>query len=154
MFFFTWDATWILLLNDQNSFLPHQARAPNSPVIIVGTHVDLITKKRYPPTFLSDMQRLIFEKYMCHAEPEKWGLPRVLGRIEVTSRPKLLNSGNINDLVSIVVNVAWEEHLPGERWIPLYAFIRLHEYDLSNCFITLYCQKLLLLILLAPFVSD
>ena len=40
-----------------------QARAPNSPVIIVGTHLDLIDDK-YPPNYLKDMCRLIEEKYM------------------------------------------------------------------------------------------
>ena len=96
-----------------------QARAPNAPVIIVGTHVDQITKRKYPATYLQDLQQLIRAKYMCHSEPEKWGLPRVLHHIEITCRPKLMSNSHIGELVNLVFTVACEEQMPGSKGVRL-----------------------------------
>lgn len=96
-----------------------QARAPNSPVIIVGTHLDQISKKKYPANYLQDLQQLLVSKYMCHSEPEKWGLPRVLHHIEISCRPKLMTSSHIGELVNIIFTVACEEQMPGSKGVKL-----------------------------------
>ncbi|KAK2169534.1 hypothetical protein LSH36_9g14010 [Paralvinella palmiformis] len=96
-----------------------QARAPNSPVIIVGTHLDMITKKKYPPNYLPELQRLIVEKYMNHTEPEKSGLPRVVGRIEISCRSSFMFNNHIGDLVNLIWEAVWEEQLPGNKGVKL-----------------------------------
>lgn len=60
-----------------------QARAPNSPVIIVGTHYDLVSEK-FPPGYLDYLQTKIRDKFIYISDPEKRGLPRVMYSIEVT----------------------------------------------------------------------
>ena len=90
-----------------------QARAPNSAVIIVGTHLDQINKRRYPPNYLYDLQALIFDKYLRHSEPDKWGLPRVIGNIEISCKPTLMSRSHISDLVNLICTVAFEEQWPG-----------------------------------------
>jgi len=82
-------------------------------VIIVGTHLDMITKKKYPPNYLPELQRLIVEKYMNHTEPEKSGLPRVVGRIEISCRSSFMFNNHIGDLVNLIWEAVWEEQLPG-----------------------------------------
>ena len=92
-----------------------QARAPNSPVIIVGTHLDVV-KDEFPPSFsdylqvylndnlfirmLDDMfyfsfkcnnkllQQRIREKFINVTDPEKCGLPRVLDSVEVSCKTR------------------------------------------------------------------
>jgi len=59
-----------------------QARAPNSPVIIVGTHYDLVSEK-FPPGYLDYLQTKIRDKFIYISDPEKRGLPRVMYSIEV-----------------------------------------------------------------------
>ena len=81
--------------------------------MIVGTHVDLINKKKYPPNYLLDLQRLILEKYMSHTEPEKFGLPRVVGRIEISCKSRLMYNNRIAELVGMIWTVATEEQQPG-----------------------------------------
>ena len=44
-----------------------QARAPNSPVIIVGTHYDVIRDK-YPPSYCEDLQQLIRDRSVAVGE--------------------------------------------------------------------------------------
>ena len=90
-----------------------QARAPNSPVIIIGTHLDLITKRKYAPNYLSDLHKMLIEKYMAHTEPEKSGLPRVLRCIEVSCKPRLMFNDHIADLVNVIWTATCEEQLPG-----------------------------------------
>ena len=93
-----------------------QARAPNSPVIIVGTHLDVV-KDEFPPSFsdylqvfiklsfLNDgitrysltfdnisnadsFQQRIREKFINVTDPEKCGLPRVLDSVEVSCKTR------------------------------------------------------------------
>lgn len=61
-----------------------QARAPNSPVIIVGTHFDLVSEK-FPPGYLDYLQQKIRDRFICVTDPEKRGLPKVLYSIEVSA---------------------------------------------------------------------
>ena len=99
-----------------------QARAPNSPVIIVGTHLDLVNKRRYPASYLDDLQALIYDKYMKHAEPEKWGLPRVIGHVEVSCKPSIMSRSHISDLVQLICKVAFEEQWPGRLTLFFFFF--------------------------------
>lgn len=64
------------------SFLGTQARAPNSPVLIVGTHYDLV-KEKFPPSWSEDLQQIIRDKFINVIDADKLGLPRVLDTIEV-----------------------------------------------------------------------
>ena len=82
-------------------------------MIIVGTHLDQVTKRRYPETFLADLQHLLLKNYMSHTEPEKSGLPRVMGHVEVSTKSKFGFSNHISDLVNLLFRVACEEQLPG-----------------------------------------
>ena len=65
------------------SFL--QARAPNSPVLIVGTHYDLV-KEKFPPSWSEDLQQMIRDKFINVIDADKLGLPRVLDTIEVQDK--------------------------------------------------------------------
>lgn len=60
-----------------------QARAPNSPVIIVGTHYDkvddTITKKK-----VICLQKYIKERFIAVGDSEKMGLPKVITSIEIS----------------------------------------------------------------------
>ena len=113
-------------------FIP-QARAPNSPVIIVGTHLDLITKKKYPVNYLPDLQQLIYDKYMDHMEPEKSGLPRVIGRIEVSCKSRLMFNSHIDELVNMIWSIVLEEPQPGESHVTFCLSVRCLSDHLSGC---------------------
>jgi hypothetical protein len=45
------------------TYCKFQARAPNSPVLIIGTHFDLV-KENFPPTYSEDLQQLIRDRYV------------------------------------------------------------------------------------------
>ena len=51
---------------------------------------------------------------MSHTEPEKSGLPRVLGHVEVSTKSKFGFSNHISDLVNLLFRVACDEQLPGK----------------------------------------
>ena len=53
-----------------------QARAPNSPVVIVGTHHDVV-REEFPPSFSEYLQQSIRDKFINVSDPEKCGFPRV-----------------------------------------------------------------------------
>ncbi|GIX66530.1 hypothetical protein CEXT_19861 [Caerostris extrusa] len=48
-----------------------QARAPNAPVIIVGTHYDLV-KERFPPSYSEDLQQMIRDRFINVVDADKW----------------------------------------------------------------------------------
>jgi len=62
-----------------------QARAPNSPVIIVGTHFDAVGES-ISPQKAEQLQQLIREKFIAIPDAEKIGLPRVIDSIEISCR--------------------------------------------------------------------
>lgn len=93
-----------------NFFL--QARAPNSPVIIVGTHLDKI-KKPFPSDFTEKMGSLIRHLYEV-SEPDKKGLPRVMGHIEVSCRGGFAGRNSVKALSKLIWEVAFDEQLPGK----------------------------------------
>lgn len=88
-----------------------QSRAPNSPVIICGTHHDLI-KEYYPPFFSSDLQNMICDRYMSDAvDADKRGLPRVVASIEVSAKTRY----NIRLLANLIYEAAYEMRTPGNK---------------------------------------
>lgn len=62
-----------------------QARAPNSPVIIVGTHQDSIGTT-ISSSDAAKMQQIIRDRFIAVTDAEKMGLPRVLDSIEVSCK--------------------------------------------------------------------
>lgn len=62
-----------------------QARAPNSPVIIVGTHYDnigsVISEKE-----AATLQQYIRDRFIAVADSEKIGLPKVMNSIEISCK--------------------------------------------------------------------
>lgn len=62
-----------------------QARAPNSPVIIVGTHYDAVGES-FSPQKAEELQQIIREKFIAIPDAEKVGLPRVIDSIEISCR--------------------------------------------------------------------
>lgn len=82
-----------------------QARAPNSPVIIVGTHYDL-----GPPSTSEDLQQMIRDKFINIVDAEKCGLPRVLDTIEVSCKTR----HNIKLLCNLIYDTVFSLRPPGE----------------------------------------
>ncbi|XP_033120529.1 leucine-rich repeat serine/threonine-protein kinase 1-like isoform X2 [Anneissia japonica] len=61
-----------------------QARAPNSPVIIVGTHLDVLRSgPRYSRDYLMDLTRKVNERFIDIAHPQDLGLPDVRAFVPV-----------------------------------------------------------------------
>ena len=91
--------------------LPVKARAPNSPVIIVGTHRDKINKK-FPSDYVEKIGNAIKNRYMV-SEPDKKGLPRVMGHVEVSCTGGYSGNRSIRELSNLIWLVVSEEMLPG-----------------------------------------
>ena len=89
----------------------YKARAPNSPVIIVGTHCDVV-QKTHPAGWVDQLGVMVQQRYMPSSEPDKFGLPRVLGHVEVSCRGKIIGR-SLRNLADIIFTAAVEEHLPG-----------------------------------------
>ncbi len=85
-----------------------QARAPNSPVIIVGTHLDVV-KDEFPPSFSDYLQQRIREKFINVTDPEKFGLPNVLDSIEVSTKTRQ----NVRLLACMLYDTAFSIRAPG-----------------------------------------
>ncbi|CAH1175605.1 unnamed protein product [Phaedon cochleariae] len=63
-----------------------QARAPNSPVLIVGTHYDVV--QEFNPNMSEEYQQIIRDRFINIVDAEKCGLPRVLDTIEVSCKTR------------------------------------------------------------------
>ena len=103
---------YITKKNFQNIFQPFQTRAPNSAVIIVGTHRD-----RADPKFIDEMGEFIEEKYIRVCDREKKGLPRVVGHIVVSniiSNWTIFGKSFIPELRNLIMEAILKERLPGE----------------------------------------
>ncbi len=85
----------------------------------MGTHLDQVSKKKFPVGFMIDLQYMIRDKYMSHPEPEKWGLPRVVGHIEVSCKSSFMAKSHISELVNLVMSVVCDEQLPGSKGVKL-----------------------------------
>lgn len=90
-----------------------QARAPNAPVIIVGTHYDevLNNSKKFPQSFVEDLQRQIRERFVAVQDADKKGLPRVIDSVIVSCKSRF----NIRVLCDLIYRCAYELRLPGTK---------------------------------------
>ncbi|RWS17099.1 Leucine-rich repeat serine/threonine-protein kinase 1-like protein [Dinothrombium tinctorium] len=87
-----------------------QARAPNAPVIIVGTHYDLMGEF-FPRFYTDDLQQMIREKFIYVVDPDKIGLPHVIDTIEVSIKTR----HNIKKLCNLIYDTAFEIRCPGSK---------------------------------------
>ncbi|XP_063611108.1 leucine-rich repeat serine/threonine-protein kinase 1-like [Penaeus indicus] len=85
-----------------------QARAPNSPVLIVGTHYDLV-KEKFPPSWSEDLQQMIRDRFINVIDADKLGLPRVLDTIEVSCKTR----HNIKLLCNLIYDTVFSLKTPG-----------------------------------------
>ncbi|XP_063218267.1 leucine-rich repeat serine/threonine-protein kinase 1 isoform X2 [Bacillus rossius redtenbacheri] len=87
-----------------------QARAPNSPVLIVGTHYDVMRDYR-PASHSEDLQQLIRDRFINVVDAEKCGLPRVLDTIEVSCKTR----HNIKLLCNLIYDTVFSLRPPGSK---------------------------------------
>uniref|UniRef100_A0A1B6DQ53 non-specific serine/threonine protein kinase n=1 Tax=Clastoptera arizonana TaxID=38151 RepID=A0A1B6DQ53_9HEMI len=87
-----------------------QARAPNSPVLIIGTHYDLM-REQYPSSRSEDLQQFIRDKFINIVDAEKCGLPRVLDTIEVSCKTR----HNIKLLCNLIYDTVFSLKNPGSK---------------------------------------
>lgn len=66
-----------------------QARAPNSPVIIVGTHYDNVGTN-ISEADVNSLQQYIRERFIAVTDAEKIGLPKVMSSIEISCKYVLI----------------------------------------------------------------
>ncbi|KAK8788832.1 hypothetical protein V5799_021393 [Amblyomma americanum] len=85
-----------------------QARAPNAPVLVVGTHQDLV-KECLPDGYAEELQALIRSRFLGVVDADKCGLPRVLDSVEVSCRTR----HNIRHLCQLIYDVAFDMRCPG-----------------------------------------
>lgn len=90
-----------------------QARAPNSPVIIVGTHVDQVLSNidRFTSGYLESLDTLIRERFVLVADADKKGLPRVVDSVFVSSKTKY----NIRLLCNLLYRTAFDIRSAGSK---------------------------------------
>lgn len=85
-----------------------QARAPNAPVLIVGTHYDVI--QEINPAISEAYQQIIRDRFINIVDPEKCGLPRVLDTIEISCKTR----HNMKLLCNLIYDTVFSLRLPGE----------------------------------------
>ncbi|XP_050296551.1 leucine-rich repeat serine/threonine-protein kinase 1 isoform X5 [Anthonomus grandis grandis] len=86
-----------------------QARAPNSPVIIVGTHYDVV--QEFNPNISEEYQQFIRDKFINVVDAEKMGLPRVLDTIEISCKTR----HNIKLLCNLIYDTVFSLRPPGSK---------------------------------------
>ncbi|KAH0560147.1 leucine-rich repeat serine/threonine-protein kinase 1 [Cotesia glomerata] len=82
-----------------------QSRAPNSPVIIVGTHYDVSNEQS------ESLQQYIREKFINVVDAEKCGLPKVMETIEISCKTR----HNIKMLCNLIYDVVFSLRSPGSK---------------------------------------
>ncbi|XP_024943937.1 leucine-rich repeat serine/threonine-protein kinase 1 isoform X2 [Cephus cinctus] len=82
-----------------------QSRAPNSPVIIVGTHYDMSADQS------EVLQQYIRDKFINVVDAEKCGLPKVMETIEVSCKTR----HNIKMLCNLIYDVVFSLRSPGSK---------------------------------------
>lgn len=105
-----------------------QARAPNSPVIIVGTHYDAVGDK-FPAKKAEELQQTIRDRFIAVADAEKMGLPRVLDSIEVSCK----TGHNIKLLSNLIYDTAFSLRLPGSKECLLHQRVPATYLALEDC---------------------
>lgn len=85
-----------------------QARAPGAPVIIVGTHLDVLrdkaTRRNFPADFEEAMTGMIQKLFLSNSEPDKCGLPNILDAINISCK----TGENVRKLVDLIKNTVFE----------------------------------------------
>ncbi|PIO62356.1 hypothetical protein TELCIR_16091 [Teladorsagia circumcincta] len=102
-----------LALHDVQRWLINiQARAPNSCVVLVGTHIDQISSNptKFPHGFLEEMENKVRSRFMI-VDADKHGLPRVLDLVLVNGKAK----SDIKNLLNVIYNSGWEVRIGKER---------------------------------------
>lgn len=96
-----------------------QARAPGAPVIIVGTHVDILrdkaTRRNFPPDFEEAMVGMVRKLFINNQEPDKCGLPCILDTVNISCK----TGENIRKLVDLIKNNVFELKHPRSRTVKL-----------------------------------
>ncbi|EYB82696.1 hypothetical protein Y032_0353g3295 [Ancylostoma ceylanicum] len=89
-----------------------QARAPNSCVLLVGTHVDQISSNpsKFPKGFLDGVESKIRSRFMVN-DGDKHGLPRILDLLFINGKTR----NDIKNLLNAIYNSAWEVRIGKER---------------------------------------
>ena len=85
-----------------------QSRAPNSPVIIVATHEDLVEGGAAGP-LIGQLQAELFRRFIQVSDHDKCGLPPVFDSLVVSTKTKL----NIRALCNRIYDVAFSLRCPG-----------------------------------------
>lgn len=113
-----------------------QARAPSAYVIIVGTHVDVLrdkaTRRNFPPDFEEAMVGMVEKLFLGNKEPDKCGLPNILGTINVSCK----TGENIRKLVDMIKTNVFEMRHPSEQTFLLTAsviYIQTHHFQCFIC---------------------
>ena len=92
----------------QKHYVYIQARAPGAPVIIVGTHLDVLrnktTRRNFPPDFEEAMTGMVQKLFLTSSEPDKCGLPNIIDSINISCK----TGENIRRLVEIIKNNIFE----------------------------------------------
>ncbi|KAJ8942684.1 hypothetical protein NQ314_010008 [Rhamnusium bicolor] len=86
-----------------------QARAPNSPVIIVGTHYDVV--QEFNPNISEEYQQIIRDRFINIVDAEKCGLPRVLDTIEISCKTR----HNVKLLCNLIYDTVFSLRPPGSK---------------------------------------
>ena len=88
-----------------------QTRAPGSPVIIVGTHHDQISKLKNYKEISNYLQRLIYDRFVRpSAETESTSAyPPIMASIEISSK----TGHNVKMLARLIYDVATQMKTPG-----------------------------------------
>lgn len=105
-----------------------QARAPNSPVIVVGTHYDAVGEQ-FPAKKAEELQSVIRERFIAIPDAEKMGLPRVLDSIEVSCR----TGHNMRLLASLIYETAFSLRSPGSKELLLHQKVPASYVALEDC---------------------
>lgn len=82
-----------------------QSRAPNSPVIIIGTHYDIAYDQS------EALQQYIRDKFINIVDAEKCGLPKVMETIEISCKTR----HNIKMLCNLIYDVVFSLRSPGSK---------------------------------------
>ena len=115
MYLVLWKATdGDIAMNEIHEWLLFiQSRAPNSVVIIVGTHFDAVEENlsRFPKDYLETLYRSIQERFVNIPDSDKKGLPRVAASIFVSLKSK----HNIRSLCNLLYQTAADLKTSGRK---------------------------------------
>lgn len=85
-----------------------QSRAPGSPVIIVGTHEDMIEGGE-SSELVQRLQAEVHRRFIDLSDHDKCGLPRIMDSMVVSTRTKL----NVKNLCNRIYDVVFSLRCPG-----------------------------------------